>query len=106
MTLISIPNTFSAGAVIVASQHNSNFSTIYSDYNGSITNANISGSASIAYSKLTLTGNIINADINTSAAIAYSKLNLTGSVLNADLAGSIADSNLLQITTASKVSGQ
>ncbi len=47
---------------------------------------------------------IVNADVSASAAIAYSKLALTGAVLNADLAGSIADSKLSQITTASKVS--
>lgn len=83
MSLISIPFTFSAGAVIIASQHNSNFSTIYSDYNGNVDNTNIVGGAAIAYSKLSLSGNITNGD----------------------LAGSIADSKLLQITTASKVSG-
>jgi hypothetical protein len=52
MSLIVIPNTFTVGAVIVASQHNANFSTIYSDYNGNITNDNISGSAAIADTKL------------------------------------------------------
>lgn len=83
MSLISVPNTFSAGAVIIASQHNANFTTIYSDYNGNVQNVNIAANAGIVYSKLVL----------------------TGSVLNADLAGSITDSNLNQITTASKVSG-
>lgn len=39
--------------------------------------------------------NIANANISGSAAIAYSKLNLTGSILNADLAGSIAASKLV-----------
>lgn len=52
MSSISVPNTFSAGAVIVAAEHNSNFSTIYNDYNGGITNVNISGSAAIADTKL------------------------------------------------------
>lgn len=52
MALISIPNTFQAGAVIVASEHNANFSTIVNDYNGNITNANISASAAIADTKL------------------------------------------------------
>ena len=85
MSLIVIPNIFSAGAVVIASQHNSNFSTIYSDYNGNIDNTNISGSAAIAYSKLNLTGNIVDADISASAAI--------------------VDTKLAQITTASKVHG-
>lgn len=85
MSLISITNTFSAGAVIVASQHNANFSVIYSDYNGNIDNTNISPGAVIAYSKLNLATSIVNADINASAAI--------------------VDTKLAQITTASKVHG-
>lgn len=83
MGLVSKNFTFSAGATIVASEHNSNADTLYNLVNGNLDNANISGSA----------------------AIAYSKLALTGAILNADLAGSIADSKLSQITTASKVSG-
>ena len=39
-----------------------------------LANANVSGSAAIAYSKLNLSGSILNADINASAAIARSKL--------------------------------
>lgn len=48
---------------------------------------------------------LVNADVSGSAAIAYSKLALTGAVLNADLAGSIADSKLSTISTGGKVSG-
>ena len=77
MSLITIPNVFSAGAVIIASQHNANFSTLASDYNGNIENVNISGTAAIEYSKLSLTGGIVNADINSAAGIVASKLVLT-----------------------------
>lgn len=52
MSLIVKPFTFTVGAVIVASQHNSNFDTIYSDYNGNITTANIASSAAIADTQL------------------------------------------------------
>lgn len=52
MSIISIPFTFTVGAVIIASQHNSNFSTIYSDYNGNITTANLSASAAVADTQL------------------------------------------------------
>ncbi len=57
-------------------------------------------------SKLLLTGAVVNADINGSAAIAYSKLNLATSIVNADINGSaaIADSKLATISTALKVS--
>lgn len=61
-----------------------------------LVNANISGSAAIAYSKLNLTGSIVNADINASAAIVYSKLSLSNSIVNADIntAAAIAYSKL------------
>lgn len=39
-----------------------------------IANANVSGSAAIAYSKLNLSGSVVNADVSGSAAIARSKL--------------------------------
>lgn len=52
MSIIVLPFTFSAGAVIIASQHNSNFSTIYSDYNGNVDNTNIVANAGILASKL------------------------------------------------------
>jgi hypothetical protein len=52
MATIVKPFTFASGALVVASEHNSNFDTIYTDYNGGITNANISASAAIVASKL------------------------------------------------------
>ena len=52
MSIISIPWTFSPGGTIVSSQVNSNFSTIYNDYNGSIGNSNLSSSIVITDSKL------------------------------------------------------
>lgn len=76
MAIIVKPNSFSAGTPIIADEHNENDNTIYADYNGNITNANISGSAAIAYSKLNLATSIVNADVSASAAIAGSKLNL------------------------------
>ncbi len=51
-----------------------------------ITDAEVSASAAIAYSKLNLSASIVNGDINGSAAIAYSKLNLSASIVNADIA--------------------
>jgi hypothetical protein len=55
-----------------------------------ITNAHISASAAITYSKLSLTDSVVNADIASGAAIAYSKLVLTNSVLNADIGAAAA----------------
>lgn len=85
MSLVSIPFTYSAGAVIIASQHNSCNSVIYSDHNGNIDNSNIAPAAAIVYTKLNLSGSIVNSDIATGAAI--------------------ADTKLATISTASKVSG-
>lgn len=52
---------------------------------GNLTNSNISGSAAISYSKLSLTSSIVNNDISASAAIAYGKLALTGSIVDSDI---------------------
>jgi hypothetical protein len=49
-----------------------------------ITNTEISASAAIAYSKLSLTGSIVDADVNASAAIALSKIALPSQTSNAN----------------------
>lgn len=53
---------------------------------GGISNTQVSNSAAIAYSKLSLTDSIVNADINSAAGIAYSKLSLSNSIVNGDIA--------------------
>jgi len=72
----------------------------------SIVNSDVSASAAIAYSKLNLGTSIVNADVSASAAIAYSKLNLGTSIVNADVSASagIVDTKLATISTALKVS--
>lgn len=55
MATISLPYTFSNGSAADATQVNSNFTTIVNDYNGGITNANISATAAIATSKINTT---------------------------------------------------
>ena len=52
MSIITKPYTYSAGAIIYASEQNANHDVIYADYNGGITNANLSASANIQDSKL------------------------------------------------------
>lgn len=52
MSLISIPFTYTVGAVIVASQHNSCNSVIYNEFNGNITTANIASNAGIVDTQL------------------------------------------------------
>jgi hypothetical protein len=76
-----------SGQTIQPSDLNTDMNTLFNEINGNLTNANISGSAAIAYSKLTLTssivtgditdGTIANADVNASAAIALTKLDDT-----------------------------
>ena len=72
MALINKPYTFSAGATIVAAEHNSNFDTIYNEFNGSISNANISGTAAITDSKL--------AQLTTAGKVSGASLTLLGSI--------------------------
>lgn len=57
---------------------------------GSVTNADVNAAAGIAYSKLLLANNVTNSDVSGTAGIAYSKLALAGSVTNADISGTAA----------------
>ena len=52
MSIISKPYTFSQGATIVASEHNANFDTLYNDYNGNITNSNLSATFNLTDSQI------------------------------------------------------
>lgn len=52
MGVIVLPTTFVDNTIPTASQFNGDFNTIYSEFNGNITNANISASAAIVFSKL------------------------------------------------------
>ena len=54
MATITRPNSYTSGTTIQSSQVNSDFNTIYNDYNGNITNANVASGAAIAASKLSL----------------------------------------------------
>lgn len=63
MATLSRITTWSDNQVLSASALNGEFNNILNDYNGGITNANISASAAIVYSKLSLTGSILSADI-------------------------------------------
>lgn len=54
MGLISRQYTFVAGQPIVAAEHNAEFNTIHGAINGGLTNANVSNSAGIEASKLSL----------------------------------------------------
>lgn len=86
MAVISRVTTWADGQTLTASALNGEFSNILNDYNGGITNANISASAAIAYSKLNLTGNILSADIasaektGTGDVVLQTKPTLNGSV--------------------------
>ena len=57
MALVDKEFTFSVGATVIAAEHNTNFNTIYNDYNGNITDANIAAGALIQLSKLKLSDN-------------------------------------------------
>lgn len=93
MALISIPNTFTVGATIVASQHNSNFSTIYTDHNGNIDNTNLSASAGIVDTKL--------AQITTASKVSGAALTSLSSVPSG--AGLLPVANVDTGTTANKI---
>ena len=62
MATITLPTTFVDNTVPTASQFNGNFNAIANDYNGGITNVNISGSANIAASKIAGTAASLSGD--------------------------------------------
>lgn len=71
-----------------------------------IANANVDGSAAIAYSKLNLSGSILNADVSASAAIAYSKLAaLTASRALASDGSGIVSVSTVTTTELQRLSG-
>jgi hypothetical protein len=69
---ITRTTTWVTGNTLTAQDLNEEFDNLLNS--PSIVNADVSASAAIAYSKLSLTNSILNADINSSAAIALSKL--------------------------------
>lgn len=93
MSVVTKPNTFSAGATIIASEHNDNFDTIYNDYNGNITNANIAAAAGIGDTKL--------AQITTAGKVHGTSLTGLASVPSA--AGIIPSANINTGVTAGDI---
>jgi hypothetical protein len=69
MALITKPKTFIDNEKLLYTDLNSLMDTIYNEFNGSISNANLDGSAAISYSKLSLTTSILDADISNTADI-------------------------------------
>lgn len=67
MAIIVKPFTHTNGTVADGTEVNSNNDTIYNDYNGNITNANVSASAAIALSKLDTNVMSLNTAQNVSA---------------------------------------
>jgi hypothetical protein len=88
MAVIVKPFSFSAGATVIAAEHNSNFDTIFTEFNGGIDNANIKASAAIAGSKLGTLGTITSASgiipaVNISLATSYPASTGTGVICSA-----------------------
>jgi hypothetical protein len=83
MALITKTYTFSAGATILASEHNQNFDTLYNWANGNVDNANIKAGAGISLSKLSLGDDAtFTGDFNfTNAATTDDIVTVTGSSL-------------------------
>jgi hypothetical protein len=83
MATITKSYTFSAGATILASEHNQNFDVLYNWANGNVDNANIKAGAGISLSKLSLGDDVsVTGDWNfTNAATTDDIVTVTGSGL-------------------------
>jgi hypothetical protein len=93
MALVTKTYTFTAGTTIVASEHNTNFDTLYNLVNGNIDNANIKASAGIVDSKL--------AQVTTAGKVSGAALTSLTSIPSG--AGLIPVANIDTGTTASKI---
>lgn len=80
MSVISLPTSWSDGQILAASALNGNFTTIVNDYNGSITNANISAAAAIGWTKISKSGSSIDdlADVIITSATSGQVLKYNG----------------------------
>lgn len=70
MPITNKPYTFSAGAVIIASEHNSNFDALFNLVNGTLDTTNLAANAAIVDTQL--------AQITTASKVAGSAINITG----------------------------
>lgn len=86
MALVTKTFTFSAGAVIVASQHNTNFDTLYNLVNGTLNTANLDPSAAVAATQLNL-ATIAQTMSMSSAAINFAKGSDIASATTTDIGG-------------------
>jgi hypothetical protein len=78
MATITKSYTFSAGATILASEHNTNFDTLFNWANGNVDNANIKAGAGISLSKLALGDNAtFSGDLTFAGTTAMGKLTLS-----------------------------
>lgn len=93
MALVTKTYTFTAGTTIVASEHNTNFDTLYNLVNGNIDNANIKASAGVVDSKL--------AQITTAGKVSGAALTSLTSIPSG--AGLIPVANIDTGTTANKI---
>jgi hypothetical protein len=91
MAIISKTFTFSAGEVISASEHNTNFDTLYNLVNANIDNVNIKTGAGIENSKLNLAS--ISQAVAFNGTLDFSGATITAQATFADLVATTADIN-------------
>ena len=87
MAKVTKPKTFSAGTVAVSGDVNTNFDTIYNEFNGSIDNDNIKTSAGIVDTKLaqiTSTAKVSGTALTGLTSIPAQNVTLTGEVTVTD----------------------
>ena len=93
MAIITKPNTFSAGTVAVASQVNADLDTLFNDYNGNITAANLS--PTLALSDTQLNQIVTAGKVSGAALVSLGSIPSTGGkVPTANLGSGTADNSV------------
>ena len=84
MAKITKPTTFSSGTTAKSGEVNSNFDTIYNEFNGSIDNANIKANAGIVDTKLaqiTTASKVSTSALTGTLGVVVSTTNITADTL-------------------------
>lgn len=105
MALVTITELTTGQENVDATEINQLVTPLLNEFNGAISNVNISASAAIAWTKISSTGQIANTDISSTAAIAGSKIDPDFGAQHIETTGNIIISGTANLGSTLHLSG-